>query len=172
METMKTIAIRKSTRSYTDEPVPQEALDKILLAGCAAPVGRGAYGSLHITVVNTPEAFAKISAAAEAAGRPGKVGFGAPVLVVISSEASQIPALDIANAACVAENMIIAATDLGIGSVYVFGPANAIKSTEGLAAELGIPEGYFPEAAVVLGVPTEPLTEERELTLKIAVNYA
>jgi nitroreductase len=168
---MKAIAIRKSTRSYKDEPIPQDILDKILLAGCAAPVGRGAYGSLHLTVINTPEGMAKVAEAAMNSPRPGGVAFGAPVLVVVSVQGSPMPALDVANAACVTENMIIAATDLGIGSVYVFGPANMIKNTEGLAAKLGIPEGFFPEAAVCLGIPEEPLTVERELTYKINVNY-
>lgn len=174
METMKAIAIRKSTRSYTDEPLAPEVLEKILLAGCAAPVGRGAYDSMHLTVINTPEAMAKLAAASQGGpggGRPGGVAFGAPVLVVVSVKSSPMPALDVANAACVTENMIIAATDLGVGSVYVFGPANMIKNTEGLAAELGIPEGYAPEAAVCLGIPTEPLTVERDLTFKITVNY-
>lgn len=171
METMKAIAIRKSTRKYTGEPIPAETLNTILLAGCAAPVGRGAYDSLHLTVINTPEGMAKIDAAAEAAGRPGKPAFGAPTLVIISSKVSQIPALDTANAACVTENMIIAATDLGIGSVYVFGPIGLITGTEGLAADLGIPADFVPAAAVVLGIPEEPLTVERELTLKIGVNY-
>jgi hypothetical protein len=46
-----------------------------------------------------------------------------------------------------------------------------IKGAEGLAAELGIPEGFAPEASVCLGVPEEPLTVERELTLKIGINY-
>jgi len=171
METMKTIAIRKSTRNYKDEPVPQDVLEKILLAGCAAPVGRGAYDGMHLTVINTAEGMAKLSAVAEAAGRPGNVTFGAPILVVVSVKTSPMPALDVANAACVTENMIIAATDFGIGSCYLFGPANLIKGADGLAAELGIPEGFAPEASVVLGIPEEPLTVERDLTLKIAVNY-
>jgi Nitroreductase len=172
METMKTIAIRKSTRKYTDAPVPTEALDAILLAGCAAPVGRGAYDSLHITVINTPEGIAKLLAAYETAGRPGNPTFGAPMLAIVSAKASAMPALDNANAACVAENMIIAATDFGVGTCYVFGPASLIANTPGLAAEFGIPEEFVPAAGVVIGMPEEPLTEERELTLKIGVNYA
>jgi len=171
METMKAIAIRKSTRSYKSDPIDPEILNKILLAGCAAPVGRGAYDSMHLTVINTPEGMDKLNQASQGAGRPGGAAFGAPVLVIVSVKASPMPALDVANAACVTENMIIAATDLGIGSVYLFGPANMVKNTEGLAAALGIPEGFAPEASVALGIPEEPLTVERDLTLKIGINY-
>ena len=45
------IAKRKSTRSYKSVQIPEEALEKIIKAGCAAPVARAQYDSLNITVI-------------------------------------------------------------------------------------------------------------------------
>ena len=51
MNTLEAIAKRKSTRNYTPEQIPEEALAVILKAGFAAPVAMAKYDSLHITVV-------------------------------------------------------------------------------------------------------------------------
>lgn len=40
MDTMETILHRRSTRKYTKEPVPEEKLKKILLAGLLAPTSQ------------------------------------------------------------------------------------------------------------------------------------
>ncbi|MCB2311914.1 MerR family DNA-binding transcriptional regulator [Clostridium tagluense] len=68
------------------------------------------------------------------------------------------------NAACIMENMALAATDLGLGNVYIFGGALAIAKNPELCAELKIPEGYIPVSALPVGKATKPL-KERELTL-------
>ena len=64
METIKTISLRKSVRAYKPEPIPEEALNIIVQAGFKAPVASGKYDSLHITVVQSPDALKQIADAA------------------------------------------------------------------------------------------------------------
>lgn len=50
-EHMEAIAKRVSVRAYKPEQIPEDALQAILKAGMAAPVGSGAYDTLHLTVI-------------------------------------------------------------------------------------------------------------------------
>ena len=63
METLEAIAKRTSTRKFKETQISEENLQAILKAGMAAPVGSGAYNSLHITVVQNQSVFSKINAA-------------------------------------------------------------------------------------------------------------
>ena len=62
MNTLEAIAKRKSTRSYRPEQLPEETLQAILKAGCAAPVAMARYDSLHITVVQTQTLLDRVNA--------------------------------------------------------------------------------------------------------------
>lgn len=42
MDIMEALLTRRSVRSYRDDPVPEELLDKVLEAGTYAPTGMGA----------------------------------------------------------------------------------------------------------------------------------
>ena len=64
METQIAIAHRRSIRTYKPEQIPKEILDNIIKAGFKAPVASGRYDSLHITVVQNPEALKQIADAA------------------------------------------------------------------------------------------------------------
>ena len=63
MEIIKTIAMRKSTRTYKPEQISNESLNTILNANCATPVGMNAYNTVHITVIQNPELLDKITEA-------------------------------------------------------------------------------------------------------------
>ena len=156
MNTLDAITRRKSVRSYKPDPVPEDVLDTILLAGMAAPVAMGAYDSLCLTVVQDSELLNEIgNAATELAtqklGKPANKNFGAPVMIVVSSRQSTIPGLEHANAMAVLENMAIAATDLGLGSIVWGGAAAAIAYDAWLLDQLAIPDSFAPILALSLG---------------------
>ena len=72
-------------------------------------------------------------------------------LIVISSPASDDPnAFTMANAACAAENMLLAATELGIGSRFMMGPVMAL-SQEPVKSRISLPDGFVPLVIVALG---------------------
>jgi nitroreductase len=173
MELMKAIAIRKSTRSFKPDQISSEALDTILKAGCAAPVGMRAYNTVHITVIQNPDLLNKITEVTrEVFGNP-KMNpmYNAPTLILVSGKPNEkAPAIQLANASCIIENMSLAATDMGLGSVYLLGLITAISDNKELLKELNLPDGFVPAAAMSLGYPTEPLTEEKELKQTIEVN--
>lgn len=173
MELMKAIAMRKSTRSYKPDQISAEALNTIIKAGCAAPVGMGAYNSVHLTVIQNSDLLNKITnVTREAFKNPNmKPLYDAPTLIVVSGKPNEkAAAIEVANAACIIENMSLAATNLGVGSVYLLGFIFAISKNAELLKELNLPEGFIPASAIALGYPTEPLTNEKELKETIEIN--
>ena len=156
MNALDAIVRRRSVRSYRPDPIPKKVLKAILLAGMAAPVARGAYDSLYLTVVEDPELLKEIGdEASEIAtarlGRPANRNFGAPVIILVSSQKSMIPGLEYANAATVLENMAIAATDLGLGSIVWGGAAAVAANNPWLYDQLCIPNSFVPVLALSLG---------------------
>jgi Nitroreductase len=173
MELMKVIAMRKSTRSYKSEQINDEALNTIINAGCAAPVGHGAYDRVNLTVVQNPDLLERIRKTYADINENPKANplYGAPTLIIISGKPHEkFPHAELANAACIIENMALAATDLGIGSVYLWGILSAFNADKELLKELNLPEGFIPVSSIALGHPTEPLTTEKELKQTIKIN--
>lgn len=174
METLKAIAKRKSTRGFKPEQISDQELDTILGAGCAAPVGMADYESLHLTVLQNKDLLDEITnATAKAFGKPDiKPFYGAPTVVVVSStKNTKIPNIEYCNVACIIENMLLAAADLGVGSVYLMGIIGILNNSPDLIKKLDAPEGFRPVSAVALGYPVEPLTDEKELKKTIAMNH-
>jgi nitroreductase len=172
METLQAIAKRKSTRGFTQQQIPGEALETILDAGCAAPVGMRAYDSVHITVVQDAALLKKISGAASRGGpmAGGDIYYGAPTVIIISAKTPPaVPGIEQANAACIAENMLLAATDLGIDNIYILGTLFAFQQEPELLQAAGIPAGFAPAASVALGYAAQPSSEARDIK-KRAIN--
>jgi nitroreductase len=178
MELREVIAKRKSTRSYMAQQISAEALEQILLAGAAAPVGMGVYDQVHFTVVQDAQLLSRVSKAAAAArGSADDPLYAAPTLVLISSAAQPDPNLAYVNAACIGENIALAATELGIGNVIIWSAAAGIANDPELTAALALPAGFAPTLALVLGFPAEgaaggaAAAGERQLEQRIATNY-
>lgn len=173
MEMIKTIAMRKSTRSYKTQQISDEDLAVILNAGCAAPVGMGAYDSVNITVIQKPELLEEITkVTANVFANPKmKPFYGAPTLIVISGKPNEkAPSIEVANAACIIENMTLAATDMGLGSVYLWAFLSSFSADKKLLKQLNLPEGFVPVSGIVFGYPIEALTKEKELKQTIKIN--
>ena len=172
MELSKVIATRKSTRKYKEDQISREELDAILLAGSSAPVGMGAYNDLHYTVIQNKELLLKISkACAKAIGNPDlNLLYGVPTLVILSSvKELRFPGAEYANAGCIIENMLLTATDLNVGSVYLMGFLLGLQTEPELITQLDLPDGFSPVSAVGLGYPLESFTEKK-MKMKIDVN--
>lgn len=168
METMKAIAMRKSTRAFKpDQQISEEALETILKAACAAPVGHSEYNALHLTVVQDPEVLQTIRDTAMDCFRDPilDIYYGAPTVVIISSSHGSVPELDMANAGTIAQNMMLAATDLGVDSVYIWGTVLAFRSEPDLADDVDLPEGFEPIASVALGYAIAPDMSEKPMNM-------
>ena len=160
MQTLEAIAKRKSTRSYQPKQIPEEDLQTILKAGFAAPVAMARYDSLHITVVQTQDLLDRINAAGEEAiakllGVRKSMDFGAKTLILVSSTKTHRPGMEYINVGIVMENMVLAATDLGIDTVILGAAPAAVAQDAALVKALGIPEGYQPILGAAFGYGTQ-----------------
>ncbi len=172
METKKAIASRYSVRAYKKDQIAEEKLETILAAGSAAPVGMGRYDSLHVTVIQDEEIRKRISEGIrQIFNTESDALYGGPTLVLVSSkEEVPAPGIDYTNAACVAENMMLAGADIGIGSVLVWGIALAVEADKSLKEALSIPEGFKAMIGTVFGYAANAEQKEKDLKVKIQMN--
>jgi len=172
METLKAIAKRKSTRAFLPEKqVGESELKTILSAGCAAPVGGADYASIHLTVIKDKAILAKITKAVQTAFKIDNVLYGAPVLVLVSSSEPKFPNIHYSNVSCIIENMLLAATDLGIDNIYLWGAATVTAKIPELLKEIGIPEGFTPISGAAFGYAAESNSSEKKMEITLSVNY-
>ena len=154
MEFFDVLARRKSTRAYAATPLSADEAEKILFAARSAPVGGAHYENVHVSAVQNPALVARIRAAASAGGNDPY--YGAPFFVFVSAKARpSSPNVEFANAACIVENMHLAATALGLASVYIWGCLPALRADAALKADLGIPDGFEPISAIAVGHPAD-----------------
>lgn len=156
MNTLEAIFKRKSTRAYLPKQISEESLEKIIKAGCAAPIGMARYDTLHITVVQSDAMLTRIFNEAEEVlfkeiGIRKNMNFGAKTVIIVSSAPAYREGVEYAHAGFVIENMVIAATSLGIDSVVLGGPIAALSKNDSLKRDLEIPAGFEPLLAVAFG---------------------
>ncbi len=149
MEFEKLIVERYSVRSFKQEHLPHNIIDKILDAGHLAPTGCNNQPQ-RILVLNTDDSINKLKNCT-------KCHFNAPtaLLVCHNKEESWKRVYDGAlsspvDAVIVATHMMLYAHNEGVGSCWVmhFNP-EAMKST------FNIPENIEPVALLVMGYPAD-----------------
>ena len=135
MENLELFLTRRSTRAYKDTPVEQEKLDQILLAGRHAPSG-GNNQTTHLLVIRDPRFLAELASVVKAEfakmevtpgmyksmaasiraskGEKYIFHYNAPVLIAAANRADY--SNNIADCACVLENMMLMANALDLGS--------------------------------------------------------
>jgi len=151
--TIETLMNRRSVRKYTDRKLSKEELETIIRAGQQAPFASQLYSVLYST--------------------EGPIAFGAPIRFVICVDAHKLEQfmklrgwdivtndlslllLGMQDAAYMAENMVIAAESLGIGSCFLGeGSLNASR-IETLSKRFGLPNRVLPMVELVMGYPDE-----------------
>ncbi len=150
---LETIYKRKSVRRYTGEKISDDQLAEIIRAGKAAAVGRGNYKNVLFTVINNRKYIDQMEEIeAEIYGKEVHPFFHAPQLILISVKpiAEEPDNTEFASVGCIAQNMQLAATELGVGSCMIWGAIRRTVTPE-MCKELGIPEGYYPCGSVTLG---------------------
>ena len=148
------IMTRTSIRSYTQEPVSDEAIETMLRAGMAAPTAVNAQ-PWHFVVVNAPEALQALSEANPRA----KMLQEAPLAIVVCGDMTKTlegkaQEFWIQDCSAAAENILLAAHALGLGAVWtaVYPMEERI---EPVRAALGLPETIIPLCTIVIGHPAD-----------------
>ena len=171
MNTLDAIRARHSTRGFTDRQIGDADLEAILFAGGQAAVGGADFKSMKLYAVQDPELLKAIDEAS-AKRRPGSHPlYGAPTLVVLASKQSILPMIEYTNAGCVIENMMLAATDLGIDNIYLWMSMYGINEDPELKKRLGFPEGYTCVGTMALGYEAKEFPKIKADEQRIEVTY-
>ncbi|MBR2831458.1 MAG: nitroreductase family protein [Oscillospiraceae bacterium] len=171
MNTLDAIKTRRSTRGFSDKQISDADLEAILFAGGQAAVGGADFKSLKLYAVQNPELLQAIDAAS-AKARPGSHPlYGAPTLVVLASKTSILPNIEFTNAGCIIQNMMLAATDLGIDSIYLWMSMFGINNDPELISRLGFPEGFTCVGTMALGYAAKDFPKLKAEEQRIEVTY-
>ena len=171
MNTLDAIKARHSTRGFSDKQIPDADLEKILFAGGQAAVGGADFKSLKLYAVQDPELLKAIDESS-AKMRPGSHPlYGAPTLVVLASKESILKNIEFTNAGCVIQNMMVAAADLGIDSIYLWMSMYGINNDPEIRKKLGFPEGFTCVGTMALGYEAKEFPKLKADEQRIEVTY-
>lgn len=149
MQTWDAIRARRNVRQYTDQPIRREDLERILEAGRRAP-SAGNWQPWNFVVVTDREQLTQLAKVWDRGGRHIAQSAATIALVVQEpQDASQRDRLmyDLGQTTV---NMMLAATDLGIGSGH-----SSVVDQEQAQRVLGFPDGYFAAYLIGLGYPAD-----------------
>ncbi len=186
---------RRSCRRFSEKELDDETIKDLLLAANGAPVGSNLNEDIHITVVRDRAVLDELAIAMKrrredkaalrritekvrdgnAAPEKGFDPFyGAPVVIFVSHRIQELqPGIEFSNVMSVAMMMHLEATELGLGSVFMWGSLEAMRMYPEYdrSAALQLPEDFRPLLGLAVGYAETP-QESRPLNAdKFAVNY-
>ncbi|MDO9122616.1 MAG: nitroreductase family protein [Anaerolineaceae bacterium] len=143
---------RRSIRKFTEEPVSRDALITLLKAGMSGPSGMNAQ-PWEFVVVTEDETLAKIRRNLMFAKMKGT----AAICVLGSKRMQTNKAGDkfwVQDCAAATENILLAATALGLGAVWIgIHPVHIFERQ--VKSILNLPEGVTPFCLIIIGHPAE-----------------
>ena len=146
---LNNIFSRKSVRSYTDQPVPDEMVETLLRAAMSAPSGMNVQ-PWHFVVVNTREMLDRL-----AKEIPNRMLETAPLAIVVCGETMLGEGRPNNNwkmdASAATENLLLAAEAMGLGAVWTAADYDA--RADAVIEVLGIPSNVRPLCVVPIGFP-------------------
>ncbi len=173
MNLLELMKYRRSIRKYTEEPISRECLEQVIEAGIHAPNAGGGQRSMVVGIrdARLVEKIGRLNVAcmdrSRLAGRfvsaeqPSIIDdpsimsgfYGAPCVAVVFSQKNFYYAVP--DAYCIATNMVLMATELGLGSCIVARGEQTFDNAEGgrLLREWNIPEDMVARCFVTLGYP-------------------
>jgi len=146
------VLARRSIRAYTDEPVTDEQVERLLRAAMAAPSAGNQQPWAFVVVRDraTLEAVPSVHPYARMIAH-------APLAIVVCGagvESGRWPRFWDQDCAAAVENLLIEAQALGLGAVWL-GVHPLEERVTGVRKLLGIPDDVTPFAIVPVGCPAE-----------------
>jgi nitroreductase len=148
MNVFEAIKERRSIRQFTDDPIGKDALEKLLDAARWAPTASNQqrWRCVVVTSPTVKELIKKFS--------PGIFAVPAAFIVICVEKAPGAGAWDeatyLADCAIAAQNIMLAAHEMGIGSCVAISYAKVA-----VAEILNLPENVEPLLVITLGYPAE-----------------
>ena len=148
METLDAIRSRRNVRSYDRRPLAAEDLNRVLEAGRRSPSASNRQ-RWDFVLVTEPEQLQQLSTvwvgAAHLAGAQAAI-----ILVLPEPESERYLTIDQYDLGQATMSMLLAATDLGIGSGH-----SAVGDQEACRRILGVPADHSCTYMVALGYPAD-----------------
>jgi nitroreductase len=152
MDTMEALLTRRSVRRYLDRPVPEDVVRDVLVAAMHAPSADNEQPWQFVVIDDRRllDAIPGIHPWAQMASR-------APMAILVCGDQRFVvdPGFWAQDCAAATQNLMLAAWDRGVGSVWC-----GVHSEASLEREfrrlLRLPEHVTPFALVVLGYPAAP----------------
>lgn len=158
----KIIADRRAVRKFLPDAIADADIQKMIDAFQAAPCGMHQADVMNLVVVKDEGLRQKIEKATDNAA------YDAPVLFLINTKKDSMFGERDASAA--AENIMLEATDLGLGSVYVMGGAVKLNDYNDIQKELGIDSDFQTSVIVPVGkIAEKPELEDRSQRYQVTI---
>jgi len=148
VETWDAIRARRNVRTYTDQPISDTDLDRILEAGWRAPSASNRQRWDFIVITDRAQLEALGGVWQGARHIPGAQA--AIVLVIPHPDEDRFVTLDRYDLGQATYAMMLAATDLGIGTGH-----SSIGDQDKAREILGFPDGYTAAYMIGLGYPAD-----------------
>lgn len=161
MDTFDAIRKRISVREYIDKPIEKEKLERIVDAGRLAPTAR-AEEPWEFVVVTKKE---KIKELANITDHGKFLAGGTAAIVVFCKDTKYY----LEDGCAATENMLLAATDLGIASCWIAGDKKFYCLD--IARALGAPESFKLISMISLGYPKTEPTPHKKRPLKEVIHW-
>ena len=158
VEVFDAIRARRSVRSYSSDPVPEEALKRVIEAGRIAPSASNVQ-PWHFIVVTDQ---GRRNALSE--GRYAGFLRQSPVVIVGCGDRKASPKWYVIDTTIALENMVIQATAEGLGTCWI-GSFDHDK----VAETLGLPEHMMVVAMLAVGYPKDKLELEESIRRRRSV---
>lgn len=165
MDARENLLTRRSIRSYKNDPIPTDVLDRILEAGTYAASGMGQQPAIILAITDraTRDKLSRLNQ--KARGGDTDPFYGAPVVLAVLA-AKERPTY-IYDGSLVIGNLMLAAHAEGLGSCWIHGAKEEFELPEGraLLERLGIdPDAYEGIGHCILGYPAgdEPQAAPRK----------
>lgn len=157
---------RRSVRSFKDEMIPRDVLETILEAGTWAATGMNRQAPIILAVTNRAlrDRLSAINAQIlNGMGRDGSHDpfYGAPVVLVVLAD-KNVPTC-IHDGSLVMGNLMLAASELGVGSCWIHRAKETFETEEGkeILKALGVEGDYVGVGNCVLGYPMGDIPEAK-----------
>lgn len=160
MDIFEAIKKRQSYRGgFTAKPVPREDLKKIVQAGLDAPSGCNAQ-TTRFVIVDDAAVVRKIAAMEQA--RKAVQQAQAFIICIVDETPEGVYedlSFQVEDCAAAVENMLLAITALGYGSVWIDGWLRREGRAEMIGTLLALPAGKRVRILLPVGVPSETIQQ-------------
>ncbi len=149
MNTIETIAARRSIRKFTDKPVTEEQLKILIKAGMNAPSARNTQ-PWHFMIIRDESTIEKITEICP----NGSMLKGADSAILVLGDLEITDDYFVIDCAASVQNMLLAAHDEGLGACWI-GVYPRQPRVDGLKELFDLPEHIIPHSLIAVGFPDE-----------------